>query len=112
MLTAKQQELYTELQESLSGHIVEKADVDTSRITLKVNSEKKVLIFTSFYLFGYQKLSEDWVSCSTQLPRRVVPRPSCPDGLITTIDKFLEIFYKDFVVIETLEDLVRLELPE
>lgn len=36
---------------------------------------------------------EHFVSCTAQLPMKVVPRPSLPDGLITNLKEYLMIFH-------------------
>lgn len=37
-------------------------------------------------------LSNDWVSCTTDLPMSVVPRESLPSGIITNKEEYLKVF--------------------
>jgi len=40
-------------------------------------------------------LGEGWVPVSTELPMLVAPRPSLPDGIVDTKEKYVMIFYSD-----------------
>jgi hypothetical protein len=40
-----------------------------------------------------QQIEKEYVPCSGTIPMRVVPRPSLPDGLVDTIEKYIMIFH-------------------
>lgn len=42
-----------------------------------------------------KQIEKEYVPCSGTLPMHVVPRPSLPDGIVDTIEKYLMIFHKD-----------------
>lgn len=42
-----------------------------------------------------QSIDPSFVACSGSLPIHVVPRPSCPDGVVDTLEKYIMIFHDD-----------------
>jgi hypothetical protein len=77
----------------------------------------KVLFFPNDYCFSigerkgadYERLLPDeFVSSSSTISDRhmVVPRPGLEDGIVNTLDKLLFLHYKDYRIIESIEELV------
>lgn len=69
------------------------------RYTIFSNRDKKQYFFSTDHLQRFNSSlgieGDGWVPCSGSLPIRVVPRPSLPDGLVDTMEKYLMIFHDD-----------------
>ena len=66
-----------------------------------VNRTSKKLYLTSTY--GYPSpvgCKDYWTVMSLAMPALCVPRPEAPDGVCHTVDQLLQVFFKDFEVIE------------
>lgn len=64
--------------------------------------------FTDDYCIGVDYLPTQWVPCTTQLPTRVVPRETLPDGVVDTLDKYILIFHPEGRLIERVDELIDL----
>jgi hypothetical protein len=71
--------------------------------TILSNDTTKQFFFSSDHcqrLSSTVKLSKDWVPITFWLPMQVVPRPSLPDGVVDTLDKYIQLFHNDETEIE------------
>ena len=79
-------------------------------------SRQKVLFFPNDYCFSlgerkgvdYERLlPNEFVASSSNISGRykVVPRPGLEDGLVNTLDKLMFLHYKDFRIIESIQEL-------
>lgn len=67
-------------------------------------SVRKVVYFTNdHYSFGNHLFK----GCSgiTHTHLHVTPRPEIEDGIVDSLDKFIKVFYADFVIIQSIEQL-------
>ena len=64
-----------------------------------------VLFFTNDYCMGTYILHDGWVHCSMNSRGNVTPRPSIPDGKLHCLQDTLNLFYENFKVLETIEDV-------
>ena len=48
--------------------------------------------FTDDHCFGVNVLPDPWVPCTSNIPRRITPRPGIEDGIIDTLEKYVQLF--------------------
>lgn len=77
-------------------------------ITVIANRKLRMFFFTTDHCFGYPALDGSFVPSTMSFPMTVVPRPSVPDGVITTIEQWITVFESDSLQITTIEELVNL----
>lgn len=82
-------------------HFKESVDVIT-------NVDTQDFFFTDDYCLGVNYLPDAWVPSTTQLPLRVVPRETLPDGVIDTLDKYILVFHPEGRLIESVDELIDL----
>lgn len=75
-----------------------------SRITTVSNGS--IFFYTNDHCFGYGVLEKDFVSCTTNIPIRVSPRPGLEDGIVDTLDKYEQVFECGTQCIESIDVLV------
>lgn len=75
-------------------------------VSVITNVDTQDFFFTDDYCLGVDYLPDDWVPSTTQLPRRVAPRETLPDGIVDTLDKYILIFHPKGRLIETVEELI------
>jgi hypothetical protein len=64
-----------------------------NRYTVVCNGNRQEYFFANSH-HDYN-LGDDWVPVSFSLPMSVSPRPSLPDGLVDTLEKYIMIFHYD-----------------
>jgi hypothetical protein len=64
-----------------------------------------VLFFTDDYCMGTHILHKGWVHCSMGTRGKVVPRPSIPDGKLHCLQDTLDLYYENYKVLETIEEV-------
>jgi len=74
------------------------------RYTIFSSSELHQFFFSTDHIQRYRspiggQIDESFVPCSGSLPIYVVPRPSLPNGLVDTLDKYIQIFHDDEIEI-------------
>lgn len=76
-------------------------------IAIRRSSEGKgsYMFFTDNACFGRNLLPRDWVPVSHYGVITVVPRPSLPDGVVSSIEDYLTIFGDGFTILESVEEL-------
>jgi hypothetical protein len=45
-------------------------------------------------------LGKDWIPMSLSLPYKVKPRPSCPSGIVSTVEDYIAVFCDGETLIE------------
>ena len=65
-----------------------------------------VIFFTDDHCFGVGVLPSHFIPCTSSFPMHVVPRAKLPDGVINSIEKYLDIFGSGHRVISTMEELL------
>lgn len=100
-----------------SGHILtrdevrqldKKSQAEKSEVVMD-GSRPGVRLFTTNHSFGYTVLPENFVSCTTSFPCRIVPRPGFEKSYLDTpkdLMDFHEHCDPNVVVIESIEELV------
>lgn len=68
--------------------------------------EKKVFFLTDQYSFGEDAIPLDFVTSTTNFPLKVEVSEECPEGEITTVDEYVQVFFKDFKQLTTVKELV------
>lgn len=77
-------------------------------ITAISSVKEPVVFFTDDYCFGLgvdEMQAKKFVSGTTAIPITVTPRPSVPDGVVDTIEKYIAVFEKDSRIITSLDEL-------
>lgn len=68
--------------------------------------EDGVFFFTDDYCMGLNVLPKHYVSSSTTIPIQVAPREGLEDGIVDSVDKFIQIFESERRLIESMDDLL------
>lgn len=71
-----------------------------------------VLFFTNDYCMGTYILQDGWVHSSMNSRGNVTPRPSIPDGKLHCLQDTLNLYYENFKVLETIEDVALCAVKE
>lgn len=102
ILTKQQakEKLEEEIQKRGHGGVVTKSSVS--------KNGKDYYFFVDNHIFGSDLIWNVFCSCSQYLPSTCVPRPGLEDGIIDTFEKYIFIYHKDDVLIESMEELLNL----
>ena len=68
--------------------------------------EKKVFFLTDQYSFGEDTIPLDFVTSTTIFPLKVEVSEECPEGEISTVDEYVQVFFKDFKQLTTVKEMV------
>lgn len=68
--------------------------------------EKKVFFLSDRYSFGEDTIPLDFVTSTTIFPLKVEVNEECPEGEISTVDEYVQVFFKDFKQLTTVKELV------
>lgn len=76
------------------------------RSVISISSlEDNVFFFSDDHIFGYKVMPKTFVPGTTQFPMSVAPRECVPDGIISTIEQYIEVFHKGQRQITSIEEL-------
>lgn len=103
----------TDLARHCQGQVLTLAQVEQRRGTVVshnfVGKDQNVMFFSNNHLFGYPRLPDCCVPCTTSIPRKVAPRPGFENGVIATAAdevRFERHCNPKLRIIETLDELV------
>lgn len=88
----------------LNRSIITVSCFDTS--VPKDQPARSIYFFTDDHCFGVGVLPEGFVPCTSVFPHSVCPRPGLEDGLVDTLDKYIEVYHKNDTRIESIDELV------
>ncbi len=68
--------------------------------------DKPIFFFSDDHCFGVNVLPDNIVPCTMSFPHTVKERPGLEDGVIDSIEKYIQIFEKDTRQIKSIDELV------